>query len=254
MLETIPLRAFADNYIWCLHRGRHAVIIDPGDAAPVLSHLERARLEPTAILITHHHADHVDGITAILDHHDVPVYGPLRENIAGVTHPVSEGDTIKLATLGIEFAVLDVPAHTLGHVAYYGVKHLFCGDTLFGGGCGRLFEGTPQQMYASLQKLAALPDDTRVCCAHEYTLVNLRFALSIEPDNAALHRRLAEAQHQRELGLPTLPSTIALEKRTNPFLRCHDSAIVAAVTRYDGTAPTSPQATFAALRRWRDIF
>ena len=178
-MKIIPVPAFEDNYIWLICDGRYAAVVDPGDAEPVLGHLSRHGLRLAAILITHHHGDHTGGIEALLRHAAVPVYGPRKENIPGITNPVGTGDTVRLPELGVEFAVLDVPGHTAGHIAYYGANSLFCGDTLFTCGCGKLFEGTPAQMHASLQKFAALPDDTQVYCAHEYTLENIRFAKKV---------------------------------------------------------------------------
>ena len=254
MVEIVPLHAFQDNYIWCLRNDTAAVVVDPGDAQPVLDYLSHERLELAAILVTHHHSDHVGGIAALRAHFNAPVYAPHRENIEGTTTAVRQGNTVTLPQFGLSFAVIDVPGHTLGHVAYYGANLLFCGDTLFGCGCGRLFEGTPQQMYASLQKLAALPDDTLVYCAHEYTLANLRFALAADPDNAALKQRMASAAELRQRGLPTLPATLALEKATNPFLRCGESALVAAARRHAGRPLHDAAEVFAALRQWKDHY
>lgn len=254
MFTVLPIRAFEDNYIWLLHHGQHAVAVDPGDASPVLAALEQYGLRLDAILVTHRHGDHVDGIAELLARFPVPVFGPAHEHIPGLTHPVSEGDLVELPNLAATFTVLDVPGHTAGHVAYYGGNSLFCGDTLFACGCGRIFEGTPPQMYASLQKLARLPDDTAVYCAHEYTLSSIRFAKTVEPDNQALLEREAADQAAVASGHPTLPSTIKLEKRTNPFLRCEEAKVMQSVSRYSSNTLLNPVDVFAALRQWKDEF
>ncbi|MGH8746422.1 MAG: hydroxyacylglutathione hydrolase, partial [Burkholderiales bacterium] len=226
MLEIVPVKAFKDNYIWTLRQGKRAAVVDPGEARPVIDYLTREKLELVAILATHHHADHVGGIPGLLERSRVPVYGPRGEPIDTLTRAVGEGDTVTIPELGLSFAVLDIPGHTRAHIAYYGADCLFCGDTLFACGCGRLFEGTAQQMYASLEKLRALPDSTRVYCGHEYTLANIGFARSVEPDNAALGAREARDRKLREAGKPTLPTTLGEEKATNPFLRCLEPAVV----------------------------
>lgn len=253
MFDTIPIPAFKDNYIWLLRQGAAAVVVDPGDAAPVLAVLARERLSLEAILITHHHADHQGGVAQILAHAPAAVFGPAAESITGLTQPLHGGETLRLPRLGAEFRVLPVPGHTAGHLAYYGAGRLFCGDTLFGCGCGRLFEGTPAQMAGSLARIEALPDETEVFCAHEYTQMNLRFALAVEPRNAALRRRADATALARAQGLPTVPSTLALEKATNPFLRCREPAVIAAA-RAHGARDESPVAVFAAIRAWRNDF
>lgn len=253
-MKIIPVPAFDDNYIWLACNERYAAAVDPGDAEPVLDHLGRHGLQLVAILNTHHHGDHTGGNEDLLRHTTVPVYGPRREAIPGMTHPVGAGDAVRLPELGVEFAVLEVPGHTAGHVAYYGANSLFCGDTLFACGCGRLFEGTPAQMHASLQKLAALPEETDVYCAHEYTLANIDFAKAVEPANAALLRRETLDRQAREQGRPTLPSTIALEKATNPFLRCDRPAVIEAASRYAGRALGDPVSVFAVIREWKNRF
>ena len=225
MLEILPVPAFRDNYIWLLHDGTHAVVVDPGDATPVFQTLDERALKLVAILLTHHHDDHIGGVPGLLAHWAVPVHAPRNESYAFSHLEVREGSVVALPELQIQFSVLEVPGHTLDHVAYYGTNRLFCGDTLFAGGCGRLFEGTPAQMFSSLQRLAHLPPDTQVFCAHEYTEHNLNFALRLEPDNPALVVRLQHVMQLRQASRPTLPSTIGLELETNPFLRCHSHTI-----------------------------
>lgn len=255
-LQVSAIPAFADNYLWLVHDGRHAVVVDPGDAAPVEAALSSGQLTLAAILLTHHHRDHAGGVADLLRGRDIPVYGPAKENIAGITHRVSEGDTLRLAAPSIELSVLDVPGHTAGHVAYVDHEHgwLFCGDTLFAGGCGRLFEGTAEQMTQSLAKLAALPDETKIYCAHEYTVSNLRFAVAAEPDNAAVAERLKQSQAARERGERTVPSTLADEKLTNPFLRYREPGIVQTLRSQAQLRSDDPVAAFAALREWKNVF
>jgi hydroxyacylglutathione hydrolase len=255
-LRVLAIPAFKDNYLWLIHNGDSAVAVDPGDAAPILAALKQHRLTLTAILLTHHHADHVGGVPGLLQHTKVPVYGPRNDAIAAVTAPLSEGDRVDLAELPLQLSVLDVPGHTLGHIAYVAQPQgwLFCGDTLFAAGCGRLFEGTAQQMMQSLEKLNALPSGTLVYCAHEYTMANLRFAQAVEPDNAALRQRVADEQAKRDHGQPTVPSTIGLEQRTNPFLRYKKPAIVKTLTEHGLIESAAPSAAFAALREWKNIF
>ena len=251
--DVVAIPAFRDNYIWLLRRGDCAVVVDPGDAAPVAAVLERERLRLVAILVTHHHADHQGGIAALCAGRQPAVYGPAAESITGLAHPLAGGERIDIPEIDAVFRVLAVPGHTLGHLAYVSGRRLFCGDTLFGAGCGRLFEGTPAQMAASLAAIAALPDDTEVHCAHEYTEMNLRFAAAVEPENAAVRARVAAARELRERGLATVPSTLALEKATNPFLRCGVPAVVAAAALRGGNA-NDPVSVFAAIRSWRNDF
>ncbi|MUI16385.1 hydroxyacylglutathione hydrolase [Massilia dura] len=263
-LHILPVPAFSDNYLWLIHDGRHAAVVDPGDAAPILAALREHALTLTAILLTHHHRDHIGGVPALLQCHDVPVYGPRHDGIAAVTVPLGEGDRITVPGLGLELAIMDVPGHTNGHIAYYsdseeaggeGMRRLFSGDTLFAGGCGRLFEGTPAQMAASLDKLAALPPDTQVFCAHEYTLSNLRFALAVEPGNEALQARMAVDSAKRRDGVPTVPSTIGIERATNPFLRYREPRIAQRLAADGKVAPdAAPLAVFAALREYKNHF
>lgn len=254
-MTLIALPAFTDNYIWMLHDGRQALVVDPGDAAPVLAALDAGGLALAGILVTHHHPDHVGGVQALRPRLQGRVYGPARETIPEPFEALHDGDHIEVA--GIGFEVLDVPGHTAGHIAYVhrptdgSAPLLFCGDTLFSGGCGRLFEGTPAQMHQSLTRLAALPGHTRVCCAHEYTESNLRFAMAVEPGNAELAAYQAACRALRAAGQPTLPSTLALEQAINPFLRCTVPAVVEAA-RQQGAANDSATEVFGALREWKN--
>jgi hydroxyacylglutathione hydrolase len=257
MTTIIPVPAFTDNYIWMVRKDGVAAVVDPGDAAPVLAWLEREGVTLSAIVNTHHHGDHVGGNEALLARFAVPVFGPAGERIPGRTRALREGDEIDVPGVDLHLRVLDVPGHTAGHIAYVGEAGgpvLFCGDTLFAGGCGRLFEGTAAQMWSSLSKLAALPPATRAYCAHEYTLANLRFAHAVEPGNAALAARIARDTATRERGAPTVPSTIADERATNPFLRAGVPAVRAAAEAHAGHALADDVATFAALREWKDGF
>lgn len=255
-LNVLTVPAFNDNYLWLIHDGEHAAVVDPGDAAPILAALKANHLSLTAILTTHHHADHVGGVAALLQSFDVPVYGPARDRIPTVTRPLQQDDIVTLEQPKIGFRVVDVPGHTLGHIAYYAQEQgwLFCGDTLFAGGCGRMFEGTPTQMLGSLDKLAALPDNTKVYCAHEYTLSNLRFAQAAEPHNTAIAARLQDEQAKRDRHLPTVPSSIGLEKKTNPFLRTREPAIAEQLRHENKLRDANPVAVFAALREWKNNF
>jgi hydroxyacylglutathione hydrolase len=259
-LTLTPLPAFDDNYLWLLDNGREALVVDPGDAAPVIAALDARGLTLAGILLTHHHGDHVGGVNALRDRLQGPIYAPAREKMPEPVTRVHGGATVEL--LGLSFAVMDVPGHTAGHIAYFaagvpGGPLLFCGDTLFSGGCGRLFEGTPAQMHASLQSLAALPGDTRVCCAHEYTLSNLRFAREVDPANPALAAYAAWCEEERAAGRPTLPARLGTERQINPFLRCAEPALRESARRHaPQQLPAVPSAVdvFATLREWKNGF
>lgn len=253
-MEIVPLRAFADNYIWTLRDGARAAVVDPGDARPVLDYLGREKLELVAILNTHHHADHVGGNAGLLARWKVPVFGPRDERIVEVTHRLKDGERFTLPHFGIEFEVAEIPGHTRSHISFYGGGMLFCGDTLFAAGCGRLFEGTPRQMHDSLSRLMLLPDDTRVYCGHEYTVSNVRFARAAEPGNAALAELETKAKQLRDRDLPTLPSTIAQEKATNPFVRVREPAVAESAGRHAGKRVSDPVSVLAALREWKNGF
>jgi hydroxyacylglutathione hydrolase len=256
MLNVLTVPAFQDNYLWLIHDGRHAAVVDPGDAAPILAALADNGLALAAILLTHHHADHVGGVPALLERFNIPVFGPRADGIPHVTWPLSEGDAVVVPELDLTLDVFDVPGHTRGHIAYYSKENdwLFCGDTLFAGGCGRLFEGTPGQMANSLEKLASLPDQTQIFCAHEYTLANLRFANEVEPDNMHLKLRIQHEQAKRDRGTPTVPSTIGIEKSTNPFLRFREPHVADRLISRGLVSTREPIAVFAALREWKNSY
>lgn len=249
-----PVRAFSDNYIWVIHNRRYAAVVDPGDADPVHDFLAQNNLTLCGILITHHHADHTGGITDLVRTGDVPVFGPATENIPRMNRPVTEAETVHLAPLQLTLQVIEVPGHTLGHVAYFGHGWLFSGDTLFGCGCGRLFEGTSAQMLTSLEKLCQLPAGTQVFCAHEYTLDNIAFALTVEPDNLVLRAR-AQHDHERIANhQPTLPSSLGLEMATNPFLRCDEPTVRQYVEHLAGNSINHPVEIFSHLRQMKNHF
>jgi hydroxyacylglutathione hydrolase len=252
--EVVPVRAFSDNYIWTIRDGSRAAVVDPGDAEPVIDYLEREGLELVAILNTHHHADHVGGNAQLLSRWQVPVYGPHDDRIPEVTRRVGDFDRVTLPHFDIALDVMEIPGHTRSHIAFSGDGMLFCGDTLFAAGCGRLFEGTPRQMHESLTRLAQLADTTRVYCGHEYTLSNVRFARALEPGNAALLALEQRASRQREQNLPTLPSDIAQEKATNPFVRVREPQIVAAASKHAGKALHDPVEVLAVIREWKNSY
>jgi hydroxyacylglutathione hydrolase len=253
-IHAVP--AFKDNYLWVIASGPHAAVVDPGDSAPIERFLAENGLKLDAILATHHHADHVGGLQALAAHWKCPVFGPAGENIAGLGTRLAEGDHIRVPGLDIELDVLDVPGHTAGHIAYIDAAKdfAFVGDTLFACGCGRLFEGTPAQMSRSLAKLARLPERTRVYCAHEYTLANIRFAEAVEPGNPRLAERKARESAKRERGEATVPSTIGEEVATNPFLRCREPEVVASAERHAGRTLDDEVAVFAEIRAWKNSF
>ncbi len=256
MLTLIPIPAFADNYLWMLHDGKRALVVDPGDAAPVSRYLKEHALQLESILVTHHHADHTGGVDELREATGAKVYGPAAERIPAPYTPLIEGDSV--TAMGLDFQVIEVPGHTSGHIAFYTPDMnnrplLFCGDTLFSGGCGRLFEGTPAQMLASLDKLVALPGNTCVCCTHEYTLSNLRFALAVEPGNAALAEYYAQCIQLREHDQPTLPTSITQELLINPFLRTRQAAVKTAALHFDAAAHDDTS-VFAAIRQWKNQF
>jgi hydroxyacylglutathione hydrolase len=256
-LNVRPVGAFSDNYIWLIDSpsapGR-VLAIDPGDATPVIAELQRSGATLAAILLTHHHLDHIGGVPELLRRAAVPVIGPHDTRIAQRTRAVGQGERCDLPDLGLSFEILEIPGHTLSHIAFWGHGALFCGDTLFSAGCGRLFEGTPEQMNASLTKLRNLPADTRVFCGHEYTAANLRFALAVEPANRAAFEYQARVERLRAVGNPTLPSTLDLEIQVNPFLRCNEPAVIKAAEGHAGRSLPDPTAVFGVLRAWKDQF
>ncbi len=256
MLNVSPIPAFNDNYIWLLNLpdSIQAVVVDPGDAEPVLRALAEQELELAAILITHHHADHIGGVDELLLHYDVPVYGPAQESIPSLTHQLNDGDIIHIEALDTHFDVLFIPGHTSGHIAYYGDEKLFCGDTLFAAGCGRLFEGTAAQMHESLSRIASLPSDTQFYCAHEYTTANLNFARAVEPENQDIEMRINHVKQLRQENSPSVPASLATELKTNPFLRSDISSVKLAAENHVGRALNNPVDVFAAVRKWKDNF
>lgn len=256
MLRVTAIRAFADNYIWLIHSphaARQVLVVDPGAAAPVLRVLDAEQLQLAGILLTHHHPDHVGGVMELAERHPTPIFGPATERLPGQPQPLREGDRVQLDALGLSFEVLDVPGHTAGHIAYVGHGALFCGDTLFSAGCGRLFEGTAEQMSASLAKLAALPPQTLVYCAHEYTVSNLRFALAVEPHNQEAAAYLDECLARRARDEATVPSTMRRERNVNPFLRCDLETVKQAAAAHTGRGLNQLE-VFAAIRKWKDGF
>ena len=255
-MRIYPIPAFIDNYIWSVHDGQHAIVVDPGEAKPVISYLKINHLKLIGILVTHHHRDHIGGIKELVELYNTPVYGPQREKIPCITHPLSEGDVIEFKQLNFRLSIIDIPGHTLGHIAYLWNGGVFCGDTLFTCGCGKLFEGTAEQLHHSLQRLTCQSDDTLVYCAHEYTEYNTPFALICDPDNATLKQRVIDSEALRARNQPTVPSTIKLEKATNPFLRCSQPEIIQNIEHKFGIKLElgDEQAAFTALRKWRDLY
>lgn len=257
-LRIRPIQAFSDNYIWMIDDGVRALVVDPGDAMPVLDALESDNLMLVDILLTHHHHDHVGGVLELIKDHKATVYGPAMETLPACDVALSEGDTVQIEALGLILKVLDVPGHTAGHIAYTGEiageSVLFCGDTLFVGGCGRLFEGTPEQMLQSLDKFAALPDATKVFCAHEYTLSNLRWARAVEPGNAELTEFEQQCIKTREANQPTVPSSIGIEKACNPFMRARAPSVASSAGNWAAQKLGNAVDVFAALRTWKNNF
>lgn len=256
-MQLLPIPAFTDNYIWVLHGAERALVVDPGEANGVLHWLKQHGLQLDTILITHHHADHTGGVAALREATGARVVGPTAEPMPEPLQRVDEGDVVTV--LGLPFQVFKVPGHTAGHIAFFcpdvdGKPLLFCGDTLFSGGCGRLFEGTPAQMLNSLDRLSALPDATQVCCTHEYTLSNLRFALAADPDNSELVAYMAHCQTLRAQNFPTLPSSIQIEKQVNPFLRSREAAVRQAVAHHAPRTSHDDASVFASLRAWKNVF
>ncbi|MCU7939586.1 MAG: hydroxyacylglutathione hydrolase [gamma proteobacterium symbiont of Bathyaustriella thionipta] len=257
-LKISHVAAFDDNYIWFIHglpeksAEKQIIIVDPGDAEPVINSIRHHNYLPQAIFITHHHHDHTGGIKELVDAYQIPVYGPANERIPHITYPLMEKQTISLTSMGLLFDVLDVPGHTIGHIAYLGHQSLFIGDTLFAGGCGRIFEGTAEQMHESLSKLLNLENDTMVYCAHEYTQDNLKFAQRVEPDNKQLIQRIEQTTQLRLSNQPTVPSTLELEKQTNPFLRFNIDSVKTAAENFAQKSLKTPAEVFRTVRYWKD--
>ena len=257
MLQVQPVRAFADNYVWLIHapsRPTAVAVVDPGDAAPVIRQLQASGLTLAAILLTHHHPDHIGGVAELLRSAVVPVIGPEDARIPFLTQTAHDNDTIDLPALGLAFKTLQIPGHTLSHIAFWGHGSLFCGDTLFSAGCGRTFEGSAQQMNTSLERLRALPPDTKVYCGHEYTAANLRFALAVEPENEAARAYQETVMQLRARDMPTLPSDLALETQINPFLRCDTARVRQAAEKHAGAPLAAAADGFGVLRAWKDNF
>jgi len=257
-LTVTPISAFDDNYIWVISQASHSFVyvVDPGDAEVVIRHLKEHKQVLAGVLITHHHEDHTGGLERLIEYsaHELEVFGPANENIAHIKTPISTQKEVTLSKLTSTAKIISVPGHTLGHIAYLIENHLFCGDTLFSGGCGRIFEGTPTQMHHSLQALAKLPLNTQVYCAHEYTLSNLKFALAVDKENEALAAHNTYCNAQRNLGKPTLPSNIELELSINPFLRCHTRTIQRSVCSRFEVNHSDNVTIFGLLRQWKDNF
>lgn len=261
-LKIYPIKAFEDNYIWVLHQGRQVVVVDPGDSGPVLDLLKREDLELSAVLVTHHHGDHTGGIQDLVlafPNKKVKIYGPANESIPSLSEPLLGNEKIRVEGIEVDFEILSIPGHTRGHLAFYGKQlgstgSIFCGDTLFGAGCGRLFEGTPYQMQSSLAKIASLPPKTLCYCAHEYTLSNLRFAMVIEPQNLEIQKRIKQTQESRKHGDATVPFTLEGELLTNPFIRWDSPEVRLAASERLGNKSIDPVEIFATIRQWKDNF
>lgn len=255
-LTVTPISALQDNYIWVISTPKSSLVyvVDPGDANVVIQYLQANKLTLAGILITHHHRDHTDGIKGLIEYSEAPleIFGPSSENIANINKPITDQNQITLPALGLTASIFYLPGHTLGHIAYLIQDRLFCGDTLFSGGCGRLFEGSASQLYHSLQSLANLPDSTRVYCTHEYTLANLKFAMMVDPNNTALKSYVKYCQSLRTNNQPTLPSNIKTEREINPFLRCHTPAVINSVNRHFNQEAKDTVTTLSLLRQWKD--
>lgn len=261
IMKVSMIKAFSDNYIWAIssNESQNMALVDPGDANVCIEFIEQQQLQLSSILITHHHADHVGGINTLVEYcknkqWPLTIYGPESESIPHCDVALNDSHTVKLADLGFEFSIIDLPGHTSGHIAYLSQDNLFCGDTLFSGGCGRLFEGTPSQMLSSLEKLSALPERTHVYCAHEYTQANLNFALTVEPGNSELVHYYNQVLQKREQGIATIPTSIMLEKKINPFLRCHEPSLMTSASEYSEVKVEDKLKAFTIIRAWKDIF
>lgn len=256
MLNIHAIPAFNDNYIWLIQapNSQQVLIVDPGEAKPVLDALSQHQLSPTALLITHGCHDHIDGIIPLLEHYDLPIYGSDKEDIPNLTHAVTENEQLHIDEHFPTITVLELPGHTKGHIAFLVEDNLFCGDTLFGAGCGRIHSGTAEQLYTSLQKIAQLPPKTKIYCAHEYTQENLRFAATVEPNNVTIQQRIEDTKQIRQKGMPSLPSDLTLELATNPFLRCHHSDVIQSAMHFAKKTLDNPIEVFTALRLWKDQF
>ena len=253
-MEIVTIPCLQDNFAYLLicTKTQKAAVVDPSEAAPVQRVVEQKGVELMSILNTHHHWDHVGGIAGLINEFGIPVYTPKNEAVRGSTNPVSEGDIINLSELGLNIRILDVPGHTSGAIAYYTEKILFSGDTLFTAGCGRLFEGSPAEMYQSLSKIKKLSDDVLVYCGHEYTVSNLEFASTVEKNNKSIQKRLSMALQTRKMGQPTVPTSLEIEKQTNPFLRCEEESVINAASKRAGRILDNPVEVFATIRSWKD--
>jgi hydroxyacylglutathione hydrolase len=260
-IKVSMIKAFSDNYIWAIssNLGQKMALVDPGDADVCINFIEQEQMQLSSILITHHHADHIGGINKLVEYcknkqWPLTIYGPESENIPHCDVALNDSHTVKLADVDLEFSIIDLPGHTSGHIAYLSQDNLFCGDTLFSGGCGRLFEGTPSQMLSSLEKLSALPECTRVYCAHEYTQANLNFALTVEPCNTELVHYYNQVLQKREQGIATIPSSIMLENKINPFLRCNEPSLMTSAAEFSSNKVNNKLQTFTIIRAWKDNF
>lgn len=256
MLTIQAINAFNDNYIWFIEEpeSNTLLIVDPGDAKPVIHAIEQQDLHPVALLITHHHYDHIAGINELVNKYNIPVYGPKTEAIPHITFPLASCESLEIDSLFSPIRVLDVPGHTNGHIAFLIDGNLFCGDTLFSAGCGRLLGGTAKQLHASLKLISSLPEQTMIFCTHEYTQENLRFASQVEPHNKLIRQRILDISALRLAGKPSLPSSLAVELKTNPFLRCHTAEVIMATEQFCGRKLETAEAVFTSLRSWKDQF